>query len=212
MSVTNLPNPRGRKRKLPKEPAKPKTEIEEQAEAFNEAVTKLVQLRLKSQELLTNALTRKDTTQDAVQHTEYEVDPATMGRQIEGALFARHKKIISTAYDEQLFTLAFNLQKANNSGLRNALLRGEITPAELVEMRVQDLANPELINSRDADAEWAKKIAMVKSLNPSKPTDAYTCHKCHQKECTTVRLQIRSADEAMTTFVSCMNCGNMWRD
>jgi len=229
MSTKKIPEKtqRGQKRK-----ALPTSASDEQLQStkssiINEVTAQKLQVRLNGRELLTDALTRKnspstssstavDETQEdinaAVPHREYEVDPTLLAKQIEEALFLKHRSVLSVAYDEQLFTLVFNLKKLNNPGLRNALLRGEITPSEFVDMRSQDLANPELINARDADADWAKKIAMVKSLNPSKPTDAYTCHKCHKKECTTVQFQIRSADEGMTTFVSCMNCGHMWRD
>ena len=42
-------------------------------------------------------------------------------------------------------------------------------------------------------------------------TDDFTCPKCHQKKCTFYQLQTRSADEPMTTFVTCINCGKRWK-
>jgi len=36
------------------------------------------------------------------------------------------------------------------------------------------------------------------------------CYKCKSDKCSYYQLQTRSADEAMTTYVSCMNCGNHW--
>ena len=38
----------------------------------------------------------------------------------------------------------------------------------------------------------------------------FTCGRCKKKECTYYQLQTRSADEPMTTFVSCLICGNKW--
>ena len=53
------------------------------------------------------------------------------------------------------------------------------------------------------------------SLSPTRPlqasTDAFQCGKCKQRKCTYFQLQTRSADEPMTTFVQCVNCGNRWR-
>lgn len=42
-------------------------------------------------------------------------------------------------------------------------------------------------------------------------TDIYRCSKCGQRKCTFYQLQTRSADEAMTTFVTCLNCKNRWK-
>ncbi len=37
------------------------------------------------------------------------------------------------------------------------------------------------------------------------------CPKCAHNRAYYRQLQIRSADEPMTTFVTCLNCGNHWR-
>lgn len=42
-------------------------------------------------------------------------------------------------------------------------------------------------------------------------TDEFTCRKCRSKRCSYYQLQTRSADEPMTTFVSCLDCGNRWK-
>ena len=42
-------------------------------------------------------------------------------------------------------------------------------------------------------------------------TDKFKCGKCKSKECTYYQLQTRSADEPMTTFVTCITCGNRWK-
>lgn len=42
-------------------------------------------------------------------------------------------------------------------------------------------------------------------------TDTFTCRKCYSKKCTYYQMQTRSADEPMTTFVSCIDCGKRWK-
>ena len=42
-------------------------------------------------------------------------------------------------------------------------------------------------------------------------TDNYTCRKCKSRECSYYQLQTRSADEPMTTYVTCVKCGNRWK-
>ena len=42
-------------------------------------------------------------------------------------------------------------------------------------------------------------------------TDAYTCRKCNSKKCWHFQLQTRSGDEAMTTYVTCLDCNTRWK-
>ena len=42
-------------------------------------------------------------------------------------------------------------------------------------------------------------------------TDLLQCGKCKKKNCTYNQIQTRSADEPMTTFVLCNECGNRWK-
>ena len=48
-------------------------------------------------------------------------------------------------------------------------------------------------------------------IDESGATDEYQCWKCKNRKCTFYQLQTRSADEPMTTFVSCLSCANRWR-
>ena len=48
-------------------------------------------------------------------------------------------------------------------------------------------------------------------VNLEASTDTFTCRKCKSKKCTYVQVQTRSADEPMTTFVSCLECGCRWK-
>ena len=41
-------------------------------------------------------------------------------------------------------------------------------------------------------------------------TSDFTCEKCKQNNCTYYQMQIRSADEPMTTFVTCTDCEIRW--
>lgn len=42
-------------------------------------------------------------------------------------------------------------------------------------------------------------------------TDLYICRKCKERKCSYYELQTRSADEPMTKFIKCCNCGFEWR-
>ena len=43
------------------------------------------------------------------------------------------------------------------------------------------------------------------------PDGTFTCGKCKSKKTTYYQMQTRSADEPMTTFVTCQNCKNRWK-
>lgn len=42
-------------------------------------------------------------------------------------------------------------------------------------------------------------------------TDSFKCGRCKQRKCTYYQMQTRSADEPMTTFVTCTVCNNRWK-
>tara|TARA_B110000971_G_scaffold130674_1_gene133649 strand:+ start:676 stop:1239 length:564 start_codon:yes stop_codon:yes gene_type:complete len=56
-----------------------------------------------------------------------------------------------------------------------------------------------------------KRDRFLYEVNKEMATDAYTCGRCYKKECSYYQMQTRSADEPMTTFVTCLNCGKRWR-
>lgn len=59
-----------------------------------------------------------------------------------------------------------------------------------------------------------EKIKRDKSkyeVNMDAATDTFTCRKCKSNKCSYYQMQTRSADEPMTTFVSCLSCGNRWK-
>jgi DNA-directed RNA polymerase subunit M/transcription elongation factor TFIIS len=42
-------------------------------------------------------------------------------------------------------------------------------------------------------------------------TDAFKCRKCKSTKCVHYELQTRSADESMSVYVQCCDCGNRWK-
>ena len=51
----------------------------------------------------------------------------------------------------------------------------------------------------------------VYKIRVSDEDGMFVCGKCKSKKTTYYQLQTRSADEPMTTFVTCTNCNNNWR-
>lgn len=65
---------------------------------------------------------------------------------------------------------------------------------------------------------WAELIKAKSERDKNKfetkiaaSTDTFTCRKCKGKNCTYYLQQTKSADEPMTCYVSCIDCGNKWK-
>ncbi len=64
--------------------------------------------------------------------------------------------------------------------------------------------------------KWNKFIEQEKSFERMKQistetTDIFKCMKCYKNKCIFTTAQIRSGDEGTTIFISCINCGNKWK-
>eukprot|EP01129_Flabellula_baltica_P005114 TRINITY_DN1826_c0_g1_i1.p1 TRINITY_DN1826_c0_g1~~TRINITY_DN1826_c0_g1_i1.p1 ORF type:complete len:124 (+),score=31.39 TRINITY_DN1826_c0_g1_i1:746-1117(+) len=108
------------------------------------------------------------------------------------------------------FRLLFsNIRDEKNQELRDELYLGEITMEELKDMNHEQLANPEAKEQREKQKEWETKARM----GPEKTggVGTFICHKCGSNSTDYYQLQTRSADEPMTTFVNCLDCGKRWR-
>jgi transcription elongation factor S-II len=67
-------------------------------------------------------------------------------------------------------------------------------------------------------SKWREQIITQQNIekrqlegNKSMATDQFLCSRCHKRECTYYEMQTRSADEPMTIFINCLNCGKKWR-
>ena len=54
-------------------------------------------------------------------------------------------------------------------------------------------------------------IEKFNKLKLEKANSIYTCGKCKQNKVEYKQVQTRSADEGMSVFCTCLNCGNKWR-
>ncbi len=57
-----------------------------------------------------------------------------------------------------------------------------------------------------------KEDAKILASDPDKiPDGAFECRRCKSMKTTYYQLQTRSADEPMTTYVTCLRCNNKWK-
>ena len=108
--------------------------------------------------------------------------------------------------------ISSHLSVPENEEFKLNILKGELIPEQLIKME-----NNEMISSKEKNniqkikdnvfeskrSDWNKEHTKVKE-------GMYTCYKCKGKRTTTQEIQMRSADEPMTLFVTCVDCGHNW--
>lgn len=102
------------------------------------------------------------------------------------------------------------MKNKSNKSLRRRVLSGEVTPKRFVTMSHDEMKSDE---RREADKKLEKENmnnAMVAQVEKSISKE-FQCGKCRQRMVSYSQAQTRSADEPMTTFCECMNCGNRWK-
>lgn len=103
-----------------------------------------------------------------------------------------------------------NLRDVKNPNLRTSFLVGALTPARLAVMTAEEMASDEVKQMREQFKKEAINDAQLATVQGTK-TDLLKCGKCKKRNCTYNQVQTRSADEPMTTFVLCNECGNRWK-
>jgi transcription elongation factor S-II len=97
--------------------------------------------------------------------------------------------------------------------LKNKEILDKINSKELKAHKLAFMTHQEMQPDKWNALIQEKKIRDDNKYEPKieASTDDFTCWKCKSKKCTYYQLQTRSADEPMTTFVSCLDCGNRWK-
>jgi transcription elongation factor S-II len=96
----------------------------------------------------------------------------------------------------------------NNTRLLHRVKEGEFTLYEIPFMSSYEMFPEKWFALKDKLLQREQKIL---EGNKSRATDQFKCRRCQKRECTYYELQTRSADEPMTIFVTCLNCGKEWR-
>ncbi|KAI8332859.1 transcription elongation factor S-II [Chlamydoabsidia padenii] len=128
---------------------------------------------------------------------------------IERAVFTSTGQV-DGEYKSKIRSLSLNLKSKSNPGLRESTVSGELPVTKLCTMSVEDMASEE---SKARDRQLAEE-ALFKARGAGTAqaeTDMFICGKCKKRKCTYFQMQTRSADEPMTTFVTCISCNNRWK-
>ncbi|XDV40544.1 hypothetical protein PO909_009607 [Leuciscus waleckii] len=160
-------------------------------------------IRDKCIEMLTAALRTDDDYKD------YGANCEGMAAEIEDYIY-QEIRATDMKYKNRVRSRISNLKDPKNPNLRKNVLAGAIELSRMATMTAEEMASDELKQLRNVLTQEAiREHQMAKTGGTT--TDLLQCGKCRKKNCTYNQVQTRSADEPMTTFVLCNECGNRWK-
>ena len=119
--------------------------------------------------------------------------------------------IFKKIYLSKSISLFSNIDKhsyINNTSLITKINKENLNLKNIAFMSYQELF-PE--HSKQFLDEKFKREKLMYEEKQESMTDQFKCGRCKQRKCTYYELQTRSADEGMTIFITCLNCGWRWR-
>lgn len=118
------------------------------------------------------------------------------------------RSIIVPVYSDKMIDIIRNLDPGSSIGDGNLLVKlreDQLDPSKIADMRPHELCPSvwqELLDRGE--------LRRMKENN-IETTDMFPCKKCGARAATVLQMQTRSADEPMTTFVTCVKCMHTFR-
>jgi len=132
-----------------------------------------------------------------------------LATRLESAVFEQFKQT-NSKYKAQVRSRVFNLRDKKNPVLRLNLITGLVTPEKLAKMTSEEMANEEKQQERAKFEKEGLDAGMLSKIEGTK-TSLLKCPDCGKRNCTYSQVQTRGADEPMTTFAVCNDCGFRWK-
>ena len=114
-------------------------------------------------------------------------------------------------YTNRVLEILHNLK--TNEDFKKKVVNGELSPEQLATMDVIEMLDKN--KKKEINEAKENKVNSVRSdweETHSKVTSGvYKCKKCGGDKTKQHEMQTRSADEPMTIFITCTECGNSWR-
>lgn len=133
-----------------------------------------------------------------------------VSRDIENEVFKAEYLSVNDNYRNKLRTFTMNLRNKKNPDLRDRLLTNKIKPSNFIKMTPNEMA-PESLKKEIEKLHKQNLFDAQGATEKRAVTDRFTCGKCKHKKVSYYQMQTRSADEPLTTFCTCENCGNRWK-
>ena len=113
-------------------------------------------------------------------------------------------------YAQRALSILMNLdsKELGNDRLLQRMRDGEFLPHELAWIRPENTFPERWRETLDLKLQKEEYVLHEK---PAAMTDQFRCGRCKKRECIYQELQLRSCDEPVSIFITCLNCGNRWR-
>jgi len=125
----------------------------------------------------------------------------------EEAAWDNHK--YASIYKQKFLTIQKSLK--DNPKLKSKILEKKLKTQDVINMRPEHLC-PDGLYAKQIEEKIHKDMKKEYLSREIKNQEGFfKCGRCKSMKTTYYQLQTRSADEPMTTFVSCLNCGRNWK-
>ena len=153
------------------------------------------------------------------------IDNEKLAKKIEESIFksifelAKERRVLRK-WDNLVFKKMYiNKARSLYTNLKKDSYVGNAKLIQRIKQRKFDLENIADMSFQALYPEHWKKLLdekfkrekMMYEDKEEAMTDQFKCGRCKSRKCTYFELQTRSADEGMTTFITCINCGNRWK-
>ncbi|CAN3374041.1 hypothetical protein DIURU_001753 [Diutina rugosa] len=146
----------------------------------------------------------------AIDRDDAAKDIVAVATAIESEVFKSEYSAVNDNYRNKLRSFTMNLRNKKNPELRHRLLTGAIEPAAFIKMTPKEMA-PESLKKEMEEMHKKNLFDAQEAQQEHAISDRFECSKCKGRKTTYFQMQTRSADEPLTTFVTCLNCDNRWK-
>jgi transcription elongation factor S-II len=165
---------------------------------------------------------KKDLVKDGINASAVDHLVVQRATEVEASI-QKHMGNDRSNYIAKARSLCFNIK--NNKKMGGEVILGQVSANDLVNMSTEELASDDKRKEREQRRQHVMDTMRLdwERENESKINDMcgikgdllkaslFTCARCKSIKTTSTQKQTRSADEPMTVFVLCLNCGKRWR-
>jgi DNA-directed RNA polymerase subunit M/transcription elongation factor TFIIS len=124
------------------------------------------------------------------------------------------KRVIIKRWDNKMFVLTYiDKFKHVYFTIKNPEIMDKIDKGIIKTSEIAFKTHEQLYPEKWSILAEEKKFRLENKYFPKieASTDTFECRRCKKNRCTYYQAQTRSADEPMTVFVTCLECGNRWK-